>query len=176
MKLNSTAPVAHAALVASAAGGEHPRGDLLQPRFHVLALDRAVFAALNMEPQQVVTRHAVARYVRRVLHRLDVVAVAELPAEVLVEQRDAAVMLSMIVCSISRVLSTSRCAAAASALAYCSSALTLLELGDIAHRADDAAYAPVLVANSDAVLARPAPIAVARAEAEFADDARPCAL
>ena len=62
---------------------------------------------------------------------LHVGTVAEAPPHVLVEQRTPSVMLSMMVCSISRVLSMSRCAAAARPLRY-RVGVRVAGLGDIA--------------------------------------------
>ena len=77
---------------------------------------------------------------------------------------------------ISRVCSTSRWAAAASARRGVELAFALARLGDVAGHADHAARASIGVAHRDAVLARPAPRAVAPAIAEFDVEARDFAL
>ena len=85
-------------------------------------------------------------------------------------------MLSRMVCSISRVLSTSRCAAAASAFAVSSWRSRWRDLGDVAGDADHAARAAFGTAHHDAVLACPAPRSVPAAIAELDIEPRDFAL
>ena len=112
----------------------------------------------------------------RILAALDVGAVGELPAEILVEQRDAVGhVVEHGLHDLARLLDVAM-RGGGFGLRRVELALALARLGDVAGHADHAARAAVRSAHHDAVLARPAPRAVAPAIAELDVEPRNLAL
>src|SRR5438876_411427 len=78
-------------LIGGAARLAHQRGDLLDLLLDVLFSDRAELAAPDLVADAVPAGDAGPHQLRRIGVALDVVAVGELPLEILVEQRNAVV-------------------------------------------------------------------------------------
>ena len=137
-----------APLIAAAGRIADDRSDLPNLGFDLVGLQRAILAALRLEADHVVAGRVGMQHIRRVALPLDVHAVAELPDEVLVPERDAVAHvvedgLHQLAGALDVRLRRGQCF------------LALPQLGDVAEHREDAAVADRLEAELDlaAVLA-----------------------